>query len=70
MPNRPIAFGFSSIQSGFGVWDVRNKTKKKKKKRKKIFFASNGDGMTQNPWNPNISNVQAMDRRRLELVNK
>ena len=37
MLNRPIAFGFGSIRSGFGVWYVRNKSKKKKQKRR-IFF--------------------------------
>ena len=26
--DRPIAFGFDLVQSGFGVWDVRNKSKK------------------------------------------
>ena len=35
-PNRPIAFGFGSVQSGFGVWCVRNKNKKKIEK--KNFF--------------------------------
>ena len=29
-PDRPIEFGFILVLSGFGVWDVRNKSKKRR----------------------------------------
>ena len=37
MPNQPIAFGFSSVWLGFGVWYVRNKSKKKNRKEEFFF---------------------------------